>query len=135
MRYLSYAFLVFMCFCGISCRSVTQCDDIAEDFYDAVKQENYQKAIKLFDNKAFIKRPPEQWQAMLKRKQAEYGLWHGYQRTGFFTKTKKGRLEVTIKYKVLYRHNIRLNEEFSFVKEKDEEDFRLVNYTFEKAVF
>ena len=110
-----------------SCGSVKDCDQIGEEFYDCLQNENYERVFSLLDNEALKYTPKEIWLDGFKYKKKNLGTILRAQRIAFERITQDRVTRVGIKYKVIYA-GADMFEKLEFI-ERDG-DYKITFYQF-----
>ena len=89
-----------------SCGAFKQCDDVGTDFYNCLKNKEYDQALQYLDEEATQATPPEIWLNGFKEKDDKLGLLLSVKRQDFESNTKDNVTRLAIKYKNHYTNGI-----------------------------
>lgn len=118
-----------------SCGAVKDSDAVGKDFYDCLKERNYEKAMQLLDPEAINYTPADIWDKGLRKNGDALGMILNVERLDFESQTLNNVTRVAIKYKVHYSKGIMFerlefierNEEYRITYYKYDEDSTMVN--------
>ncbi|MBQ3656917.1 MAG: hypothetical protein II956_08760 [Bacteroidales bacterium] len=111
---MAFAVLPFFSSCG----SVKDCDYVATEFYDCLRESRYDDVFLLLDKDALQYTPKEIWLNGFKNKEKNFGAMLTAKRIGFESITQERVTRVGIKYKVIYA-NVDVFEKLEFVERGD----------------
>lgn len=111
----------------VSCGAFKQCDEIGGDFYNYLKNQEYDQALQLLDEEALKATPRQVWLDGLKEKDKQLGLLLSVQRQDFESYTSDNVTRLAIKYKTQYTKGI-MYERLEFIERKD--DFKITFYNY-----
>ena len=111
----------------VSCGAFKQCDEIGNDFYNFLKNRQYDLALQLLDDEALRATPQQKWLDGLKEKDKQLGLLLGVQRQDFESYTVDNVTRLAIRYKTQYSKGI-LFERLEFIERK--EGFKITFYKY-----
>ena len=113
---------------GISgCKSANEAEKHADQFYEYLKDQNYESIYEMLDAEALKESPIELIEGVFEQKE-EYGKLNWFEKkVGFNNKTANGLTFVTLNYTCTY-DKLTLHERLIFVKRK--ESFKIYSYEF-----
>ena len=85
-----------------SCGAYKQCDDIGTDFFNCLKNKDFDLALQYLDDEATETTPRQIWLDGLKEKDKSLGLLLSVQRQDFESYTVDNVTRLAIKYKTQY---------------------------------
>ena len=110
-----------------SCESVGDAQAVADEFYSALKTNDYTKALTFFDQTMFDEHGEDKVLALVKQRNTAWGTVLSYSKYGFNTSTNDGVTVVTLKFKVETEKGL-VYERLEFIKRGD--DYKLNGYFF-----
>lgn len=127
MRTIQAFVILCLFFLFTSCESVEKSDKTAEEFYAAIKDDNFDKAVSFCSEEALKANPKEEWIALLKARKEKTGKLLSFQRYAFETKTNNGVTKTELKYNVTYE-KMKFYEKLIFISSGSE--YKLERYAF-----
>ena len=128
-NFTSPLFLIslLLIFVMAGCKSANEAEKHADQFYEYLKDHDYESIYEMFDEEALKDSPIEVFEGVFKQKES-YGKLNWFEKkVGFNTKTANGLTFVTLDYKCTY-DKLTLHERLVFVKRK--ENFKIYSYEF-----
>ncbi|MCR5455931.1 MAG: hypothetical protein K6F33_13160 [Bacteroidales bacterium] len=110
-----------------ACGAFKQCDEIGNDFYNFLKNKQYDQALQLLDEEALKVTPQQVWLDGLKVKEQQLGLLLSVQRQDFESHTVDNVTRLAIKYKTQYTKGV-MYERLEFIERND--DFKITFYRY-----
>lgn len=111
----------------ISCGAFAQCDNIGNDFYNCLKNKDYESAMQFLDEEAIKTTPKEIWLNGLIEKDKSLGLLLSVQRRDFESYTMDNVTRLAIKYKNHYTYGT-MYERLEFIERNG--DFKITFYKY-----
>jgi len=122
----AFAFLCIV-FLSTACESVEKSGKTAEEFYAALKEDNFDKAVSFCSEEALKANPKEEWVTLLKSRKEKTGKLLSFERYAFDTKTENGVTTTELKFKTTYE-KMKLYEKLLFKSSGSE--YKLERYSF-----
>lgn len=110
-----------------SCGAFKQCDDIGDNFYNCLKNSDYDLALQLVDDEAIHNTPRQIWLDGLKEKDKSLGLLLNVQRQDFESYTVDNVTRLAIKYKTYYTNGT-MFERLEFIERQG--NFKITFYQY-----
>ena len=110
-----------------SCGSVEGSEKTIIEFYDALKEENYDKALELCSEKALEIDDAEAWLSAFRSATFAHGKVESYERYSFSSSYKNGTTYVDLFYKVKRKQRT-IYERITTIKEGD--TYKIMGYQF-----
>lgn len=117
-------FILLLTFCG----SVSESDDVANQFYESVKAEKFDEVTLYLDSVALNVTPAKIWIKGLKDINNEMGKLINYKRIGFYTNTKNGVTKTTLNFAVTYTNGT-LYEKLQFISRENKYKISYYEYS------
>ncbi|MBQ2096982.1 MAG: hypothetical protein II480_02300 [Bacteroidales bacterium] len=111
----------------VSCGAFKQCDDVGTEFYNCLKNRDYDLALQYLDDEAVKATPREIWMDGFKEKDSKLGFLLTVQRRDFESYTVDNVTRLAIKYKNYYTNGVAY-ERLEFIERMG--DFKITFYQY-----
>ncbi|MBO4772017.1 MAG: hypothetical protein J5595_05730 [Bacteroidales bacterium] len=132
MTYLRKAIPLLLCAIlatiAVACGAFKECDEIGNDFYNCLKNKNYDLALQYLDEEATKATPREIWIDGFKEKDKTLGLLLSVQRQDFESYTTDNVTRLAIKYKNNYTNGRTTFERLEFIDRQG--TFKITYYAY-----
>jgi len=109
------------------CSSVSQSGKMGDEFYNYLKNNDYNSIVAMLDTEALVEYSKEEWIELFASRNKFFGELKSYKNIGFHTNSSKGMEITKLSYEVNNPNGL-VYEEIEFVKRGD--DYKILVYRF-----
>lgn len=140
MKLYPFIFCFFVSFL-LACNPVQETQDaqkFIEDYYAAIKADDYERVIGMHDDRFFEKTPRAEWEDILKNIKTKLGALQKTQHTGFRINANVGTnlpgTTMILQYKNQYE-KYEADETFTLYKATGTKDYKILGYNINSVGF